>query len=790
MNIENAKTNMEFALAYAKKGWHVFPAHNIRDGKCSCGNAECKHPGKHPRTENGLNDAVIDEAQITYWWTQVPDANVAVRTGKISGIVVLDIDRDKGGFYALEEFDVPATLYSQTGGGGQHKIYKYGEKIPTIAGFRSGIDFRADGAYFIAPPSNHISGNKYVWCDESLEPALAPDWMKIKGKDKTAAPISEVIPEGQRNATLASLAGAMRRRGASPEAIEKALLEENKRCSPPLSEEEILTIAKSISRYEPYQEVKEATNPRLLSGNQLEQIKKDIQAIPKDSDPLILPTLLDPILKEMAGLNPAQTDAIFKNIIKDHFGFTNDEVKNYEKVLKTYHQEDEEKTDDLNKPVFTANYPGLVDIVEHDGSPAFLLKKGENLEIVMEIHEAGILYLPPPRKQIPWLLPRGLEVIKFYELAKTSPLEADQTLYDDLVYYHKEISELPSKEHYDLLTAWDMQTYLLESFQYFPILCLFAVPERGKTRTGKGLIYVAYRGIHVESLRDAYLVRVAQDLNATLFFDVKDIWKKAEKNGSEDILLHRFEKGATVARVLYPEKGAHQDIVYYLIFGSTIISTNEIVHYILDTRAITINMPETSRQFENVVIPEEALPLKERLLAFRARHMGEIFPNIPKPATGRLGDILKPILQIICLVKPERAAEFLKLIGEIETSRLTEKATSLEAGLLRVIISLEHSVARNLLPVKDITDEFNAGKPEKYQITYQKVGRRLSAMGFGKSTLGDGASAIVWDKAAIKRMQERYGLKKTSVTSETPIPSEADNTFPQNTDVSEVSDLF
>ena len=54
------------------------------------------------------------------------------------------------------------------------------------------------------------------------------------------------IPEGQRNVHLASLAGSMRRRGMSPSAIEAALIEENRRCDPPLAESEVRVIAKSI----------------------------------------------------------------------------------------------------------------------------------------------------------------------------------------------------------------------------------------------------------------------------------------------------------------------------------------------------------------------------------------------------------------------------------------------------------------------------------------------------------------------------------------------------------------
>jgi len=64
--------------------------------------------------------------------------------------------------------------------------------------------------------------------------------------------VGGVIPQGERNETLASLAGSMRRRGMSESAILAALKDTNKeRCQPPLPDAEVATIARSISRYEP-----------------------------------------------------------------------------------------------------------------------------------------------------------------------------------------------------------------------------------------------------------------------------------------------------------------------------------------------------------------------------------------------------------------------------------------------------------------------------------------------------------------------------------------------------------
>jgi hypothetical protein len=81
--------------------------------------------------------------------------------------------------------------------------------------------------------------------------------------------------------------------------------------------------------------------------------------------------------------------------------------------------------------------------------------------------------------------------------------------------------------------------------------------------------------------------------------------------------------------------------------------------------------------------PEAALPLKERLTAWRAQHLEKALPNCAKPAAGRLGDILKPLLQIIRLVKPEREP-----VKELERGRLLDKADTLEGKILQVVWSL------------------------------------------------------------------------------------------------------
>jgi hypothetical protein len=84
------------ALAYAARGWHVLPVHWIVDERCSCGDADCKSPGKHPLTKRRLLDATTDEATIRNWWNKWSFANVAIRTGEVSQILVVDMDGENG----------------------------------------------------------------------------------------------------------------------------------------------------------------------------------------------------------------------------------------------------------------------------------------------------------------------------------------------------------------------------------------------------------------------------------------------------------------------------------------------------------------------------------------------------------------------------------------------------------------------------------------------------------------------------------------------------------------------
>ncbi len=491
-----------------------------------------------------------------------------------------------------------------------------------------------------------------------------------------------------------------------------------------------------------------------------------LELIPQDTERTELPRRLEPVLRVLSHMDEAVAEHFLDNNLRDRFELRSGEVDCYRRILRRQRRSDRREREnrgaqERQEPNYIAKFDSLIDLVEQNGAVVFLVKEGNNIAVRDHVDLDGVRSVPPPKVKIPWLLARIDNVIRNYEACCVDPAIYGRDLYVDIVRYFRGISDLPSDVFYDFLATWAIHTYLLDEVQYSPIICLFSVPERGKSRTGKGLIYLAYRGIHIESLREAYIIRSAENFGCSIFFDVQNVWKKAENSGSEDILLHRFEKGARVPRVIYPDRGPHRDTVYYSIFGPTIIATNEGIDRILETRAVYINMPISRRRFENDVVPEGALELKERLVALRAWHMGRPLPEAQKPSAARLGDILKPLLQVIRLVNPQGEQGFLALVRMLERDRLIERSVSLEGEILNLIRNLGDFVWHGYLPVKTIVDRLNQNRPERSRLTYQRVGRILAAMGFRKGRTSDGAVAILYDENHISQMVEAYGLRET-----------------------------
>jgi len=176
-------------LAYARRGWQVLPLWwPGPTGGCSCGLPDCDSTGKHPLQRlvpRGLHDATSRVDAVVEWWRSVPYANVGIRTGIESGLVVVDVD-GQAGRLALRALVASNALFrarwARTGSGGWHAYFAYpGTHVPNSAGsMGEGLDVRGDGGYVVAPPSLHARRRRYRWVglgDAAGELPALPGWL-------------------------------------------------------------------------------------------------------------------------------------------------------------------------------------------------------------------------------------------------------------------------------------------------------------------------------------------------------------------------------------------------------------------------------------------------------------------------------------------------------------------------------------------------------------------------------------------------------------------------------------
>jgi len=161
------------ALALLKQGAAVMPLWWPEGERCACGDPACKSAGKHPigkLVPHGAKNASKDTDTVKRWWAAYPKANIGVATGRISGIVVVDVDGLKGqakkaALLAECGEALEGRNYVETGrlDGGQHHYFRYPADAHVPNHKDDGLEVKSDGGFVVAPPSKHVSGRTYTW---------------------------------------------------------------------------------------------------------------------------------------------------------------------------------------------------------------------------------------------------------------------------------------------------------------------------------------------------------------------------------------------------------------------------------------------------------------------------------------------------------------------------------------------------------------------------------------------------------------------------------------------------
>ena len=228
---------------YVDSGWSVLPV---------------RPEEKRPYMTNWLQytKTRADKPMVENWFASLSNAGVGVVTGKISNMVVLDVES-----YCptpIEELlkKYPTQMISRTGSGGYHLFYQYPigvSKVSNRVKIFEGADLRADGGFIVLPPTRHPNGNRYEWISRGIPGTFPMDLLDLKSESTVQSEgwITEAlrgVSEGGRNDTCARLAGYFFKKGMNADIVEALLLEWNERNNPPLPVREVRTTLKSIER--------------------------------------------------------------------------------------------------------------------------------------------------------------------------------------------------------------------------------------------------------------------------------------------------------------------------------------------------------------------------------------------------------------------------------------------------------------------------------------------------------------------------------------------------------------
>lgn len=163
---------------------------------------------------------------------------IGIATQPGNGLVVIDLDDcidEQGDPSELAE-ELSTLSYTETSVSGRGRHVFFAGEYPNRKGAVE--TFHSTGWVTL---TGHVVNDSPI---QPLTPAIRARLDELTGAVAPAA-----IPEGRRNDHLFRMAVAMRHAGKSEAEIRARLLEENRRCTPPLPESEVLTIVASNEGY-------------------------------------------------------------------------------------------------------------------------------------------------------------------------------------------------------------------------------------------------------------------------------------------------------------------------------------------------------------------------------------------------------------------------------------------------------------------------------------------------------------------------------------------------------------
>jgi hypothetical protein len=258
---------LEAALIYREKGFSVIP---ICPPKA---NDKGEDENKKPYIKwEPYQKKRATEKEIRHWFSKWPNARIAIVTGAISGIDVIDVDSMDGEDKLIETLGEELASFNppiaRTPGNGKH-LYVKATGHGNAVGFLPKVDYRGQGGYIITPPSQGLNGKGYAWLQKAslleIPPPPAPqpiiniinsfnrNGATQEPKERSYTKLHEAtrrykkIPKGLRDDTLFHLANGIIKGNLPVEEIEQLLhLIGLHCCDPPFPLKEIPVKIQSV----------------------------------------------------------------------------------------------------------------------------------------------------------------------------------------------------------------------------------------------------------------------------------------------------------------------------------------------------------------------------------------------------------------------------------------------------------------------------------------------------------------------------------------------------------------
>lgn len=243
---------LQAARKYLERGYSIIPT----------------KPDKRPFLESWIEfqERQAEPQELEQWWRKWPNANIAIVCGNVSGVDVIDVD--PGGQEHINKY-LPETLETpvvETPRKGQHLYFQHTSGLSN-GRFLPHVDFKTQGGYVVAPPSQGPNGSNYVWLPHvsifDCEPAPLPRgllstllnnnehllnkgrYRSIEGDVTHVRQHARILTEGRRDQDLFHIANSLVKTNTREHEIRQVLEILAHNCFPPFPLKEVQAKIKS-----------------------------------------------------------------------------------------------------------------------------------------------------------------------------------------------------------------------------------------------------------------------------------------------------------------------------------------------------------------------------------------------------------------------------------------------------------------------------------------------------------------------------------------------------------------